>query len=151
MCVCGVVCVCLGRDCESKRERAAVARCVVSLVSLFLQWLLALHVRTTRAHTRLVLLKHTHVYIHRGVNNNFLRNTFHPVAIMYNDTSPLENMHAAEALRLSLSLGDRNPFNVLSDTDFVRLRATVIQLVLHTVRLLCLPPPQTSPVALDWV
>ena len=70
---------------------------------------------------------------------------------MYNDTSPLENMHAAEALRLSLSLGDRNPFNVLSDTDFVRLRATVIQLVLHTVRLLCLPPPQTSPVALDWV
>ena len=41
-----------------------------------------------------------HDYEHGGLNNDFLIKTYHPLAITYNDQSPLENHHAAAAARL---------------------------------------------------
>jgi hypothetical protein len=38
---------------------------------------------------------------HPGVNNNFLIHTQQDLAIIYNDISPLENMHVATAFQVS--------------------------------------------------
>ena len=68
---------------------------------------------------------------HPGVNNAFLISTFHPLAITYNDSSPLENMHVAFAFRLMQCAG----FDALSGLDGERrwsFRSTVIKMVLGT-------------------
>jgi len=41
-----------------------------------------------------------HDFQHGGVNNDFLVKTFHPLAMTYNDISPLENHHLASAAML---------------------------------------------------
>ena len=41
-----------------------------------------------------------HDFEHLGVNNDYLIKTFHPLAVMYNDQSPLENHHLAAAVRV---------------------------------------------------
>ena len=42
----------------------------------------------------------THDYEHGGLNNDFLIKTADPLAIQYNDQSPLENHHCAAAAAL---------------------------------------------------
>ena len=41
-----------------------------------------------------------HDYEHRGVNNDFLIKTGDPLALLYNDASPMENHHLAAASTL---------------------------------------------------
>ncbi len=41
-----------------------------------------------------------HDYDHRGVNNQFLVMAGDPLAILYNDVSPMENHHVAAAFTL---------------------------------------------------
>ena len=41
-----------------------------------------------------------HDFEHGGLNNDFLIKTQHPLAIIYNDQSPLENHHVSAASRL---------------------------------------------------
>ena len=41
-----------------------------------------------------------HDYEHRGVNNEFLIRSSDPLALMYNDVSPMENHHLAAAFML---------------------------------------------------
>ena len=43
-----------------------------------------------------------HDFEHLGVNNDYLIKSFHPLAVMYNDISPLENHHLAAAVRVML-------------------------------------------------
>ena len=43
-----------------------------------------------------------HDYDHRGLNNDFLIKTAHPLAITYSDQSPLENHHIAAATMVFL-------------------------------------------------
>ncbi|KAL0017811.1 hypothetical protein WJX77_012263 [Trebouxia sp. C0004] len=43
-----------------------------------------------------------HDFEHGGVNNDFLIKTSHPLAITYNDQSPLENHHHAAAVRVQV-------------------------------------------------
>ena len=42
----------------------------------------------------------THDYEHGGLNNDFLIKTAHPLAVTYNDMSPLENHHLAASVRV---------------------------------------------------
>ena len=41
-----------------------------------------------------------HDFEHGGLNNDFLIKTADPIALMYNDQSPLENHHLASAFRI---------------------------------------------------
>ena len=41
-----------------------------------------------------------HDYDHRGVNNDFLVKTSDPLALLYNDFSPMESHHVAAAMTL---------------------------------------------------
>ncbi len=41
-----------------------------------------------------------HDFEHGGLNNDFLIKTAHPIALIYNDQSPLENHHLAAAFRI---------------------------------------------------
>ena len=41
-----------------------------------------------------------HDYEHRGVNNDFLIKSSDPLALLYNDISPMENHHLASAFML---------------------------------------------------
>lgn len=43
-----------------------------------------------------------HDFQHGGVNNDFLIKTAHPIALTYNDQSPLENHHLATAFQVFL-------------------------------------------------
>lgn len=42
----------------------------------------------------------THDYEHGGLNNDFLIKTSHPLALTYNDQSPLENHHVSASMKL---------------------------------------------------
>lgn len=71
-----------------------------------------------------------HDYEHRGVNNDFLTRISDPLALIYNDRSPMENHHCSASwllLREHNFLGDKMPFKVLE-----KLRKTVIDMVLST-------------------
>lgn len=41
-----------------------------------------------------------HDFEHGGLNNDFLIKTAHPITLIYNDQSPLENHHLAAAFRI---------------------------------------------------
>mmetsp|Transcript_113979 Transcript_113979/g.329229 ORF Transcript_113979/g.329229 Transcript_113979/m.329229 type:complete len:1223 (-) Transcript_113979:8-3676(-) len=68
---------------------------------------------------------------HWGFNNSFLVETCHELAIRYNDTSPLENMHSALLFELA-----RQPrmaiFSELKAAQAKEVRHTCIEAILHT-------------------
>merc|ERR1719161_223272 len=72
---------------------------------------------------------------HPGLNNPFLVETCHELAIRYNDKSPLENMHCARLFDL-VSLGDAAcATNVLGNFEKERyreFRKVAIETILHT-------------------
>lgn len=41
-----------------------------------------------------------HDYQHGGLNNDFLIKSLHPLALLYNDQSPLENHHVSSSARV---------------------------------------------------
>ncbi|DBB07279.1 TPA: hypothetical protein ACH3X3_008783 [Trebouxia sp. C0006] len=74
----------------------------------------------------------THDFEHGGLNNDFLIRTYHPLAICYNDQSPLENHHLAAASRITI-LEFRHVFGALElAEDAVSLRKQIINMVLGT-------------------
>jgi hypothetical protein len=68
---------------------------------------------------------------HFGFNNAFLIETRDDLAMRYNDTSPLENMHCVK-LFLILSQERANMFKRLSQDDYRCIRKTIIDGILHT-------------------
>ena len=79
----------------------------------------------------LLLAAVAHDVGHPGVNNGYLVNTAHPLAVTYNDSSPLENMHAALAFALAAVPG-HNPLAGLSAEDAKAVRADMIHCILGT-------------------
>eukprot|EP01138_Halocafeteria_seosinensis_P005324 gb/GECG01005443.1/.p1 GENE.gb/GECG01005443.1/~~gb/GECG01005443.1/.p1 ORF type:complete len:746 (+),score=71.57 gb/GECG01005443.1/:1-2238(+) len=68
---------------------------------------------------------------HPGVNNAFLVSTSHPLAITYNDSSPLENMHVALAFRI-MQCNGFDALSGLSGEQRWSFRSNAIRIVLGT-------------------
>ena len=73
-----------------------------------------------------------HDYKHPGVNNNFLKETRNSLAIKYNDTSILENMHISESFKLTIDHPECNIFSGLDSETYNQLRKEMISCVLYT-------------------
>lgn len=72
-----------------------------------------------------------HDYLHKGVSNKFLIETASPLAIVYNDLSPMENHHTAAAFHLLFN----EQYNFLENFTKTRsriFRNTIINMVLNT-------------------
>jgi hypothetical protein len=72
-----------------------------------------------------------HDVAHPGITAKHIIATGHPLAIQYNDRSPLENMHIATAFRIWLK-PTNNFTKLMPKTLFKELRRLVIELVLAT-------------------
>ena len=72
-----------------------------------------------------------HDYDHPGVSNNFLIKTRDPLAILYNDQSPLENHHLAAGFEI-LMKDEFNIFAHLEREDQDHARRMMVDLVLAT-------------------
>lgn len=66
----------------------------------------------------------------QGLTNDFLVQTSHPLAMLYNDRAPQENHHAAASL--TLLLGSGGVLSTLPRSNKEKLRKTIIELVLAT-------------------
>jgi high affinity cGMP-specific 3',5'-cyclic phosphodiesterase 9 len=69
---------------------------------------------------------------HRGRNNAFESMTRSELAIRYNDSSPLENHHCAQAFQIALSRGECNIFKNLDAQTFCVLRQRMVAGILST-------------------
>jgi cAMP-specific phosphodiesterase 4 len=68
---------------------------------------------------------------HPGVNNPFLVETMHDMALRYNDKSPLENMHCAQLFTICAD-EKTNVFRGLDATSRKAARKVCIATILHT-------------------
>jgi hypothetical protein len=68
---------------------------------------------------------------HLGMNNGFLLEVQHELALQYNDRSPLENMHCAKLYAI-LAKPENNVFKVLSKEQYKEVRKVCIDTILHT-------------------
>ena len=73
-----------------------------------------------------------HDFKHPGVNNNFLKETKSPLALLYNDVSILENMHLAETFKLINSNDTYNIFDKVDSDIYKQFRKEIISCVLAT-------------------
>jgi len=69
---------------------------------------------------------------HSGLNNPFLIEVSHDLAMRYNDRSPLENMHCATMFQILTSTKGANVFESLRRNDFFECRRLCIEAILHT-------------------
>lgn len=68
---------------------------------------------------------------HLGVNNQYLVETTHDLAVRYNDRSPLENMHCAKLFQIA-SDPEANIFAQLEKDIYKEIRKGMITSILHT-------------------
>merc|ERR1719199_238049 len=68
---------------------------------------------------------------HPGVNNGFLSEVGHELALQYNDRSPLENMHCAKLYSI-VNMPDSNVFVNLTRDQYKEVRKYCIETILHT-------------------
>jgi hypothetical protein len=68
---------------------------------------------------------------HPGVNNDYLVQMQHELAMRYNDTSPLENMHCARLFQL-IREEQSNIFANLPRDRIKEVRAMCVEVILHT-------------------
>lgn len=79
----------------------------------------------------LILAASVHDTNHGGVTNHFLISTSSPLALEYNDCSPLENMHVATAFKI-LNVPANNFMERLSPSTRKEIRRLIIAIVLAT-------------------
>ncbi|GBG23917.1 cAMP-specific 3',5'-cyclic phosphodiesterase [Hondaea fermentalgiana] len=72
-----------------------------------------------------------HDVAHPGVTNSYLVQTWHPLAIRYNDRSPLEMMHASVMFELLQAPG-ANLLRAFPQENLVLLRKIIVSMVLAT-------------------
>jgi hypothetical protein len=68
---------------------------------------------------------------HEGLNNQFLVATSHRLALMYNDKSPLENMHCASLFQI-LADDKSAVFKTVEKLEYKEVRKGMISAILHT-------------------
>eukprot|EP00927_Polykrikos_kofoidii_P009409 TRINITY_DN13926_c0_g1_i1.p1 TRINITY_DN13926_c0_g1~~TRINITY_DN13926_c0_g1_i1.p1 ORF type:complete len:1100 (-),score=130.18 TRINITY_DN13926_c0_g1_i1:76-3375(-) len=68
---------------------------------------------------------------HPGLNNIFLVESSHELALLYNDKSPLENMHCSKLFDL-VAKPTCNIFSQLNKSQLIEVRSTCIEAILHT-------------------
>ncbi|EFJ46379.1 3'5'-cyclic nucleotide phosphodiesterase, partial [Volvox carteri f. nagariensis] len=73
-----------------------------------------------------------HDYGHPGLTGDFLTATSHPLALRYNDRSPLENHHCAAAFELMKGQPSLDITGGMSPGERAAFRKMVIELVLAT-------------------
>ncbi|RQX72415.1 3'5'-cyclic nucleotide phosphodiesterase domain-containing protein [Toxoplasma gondii CAST] len=69
---------------------------------------------------------------HPARTNLFLQNLLHPLSIVYNDVSTLENFHSALLFRILSEIPDSNVFSGLPQETFRIARQNIITLILAT-------------------
>jgi hypothetical protein len=79
----------------------------------------------------LIIASAVHDLDHPGINNNFLVQVQHPMAIMYNDLAVLESHHVARAFEISKMQG-MNIFENMTSDQFKQARKMIISIVLAT-------------------
>jgi hypothetical protein len=79
----------------------------------------------------LIITAICHDIDHPGLNNAFLIETSHELAMRYNDRSPLENMHASRLFDI-LQDEKKNIFETLSRSQFQEVRRQCVDGILHT-------------------
>lgn len=72
-----------------------------------------------------------HDAAHPGVNNQFLIETSHELAVKYNDRAPLENLHCATLFQV-VGEPDANIFAHLDKDTYKDMRKGIIHVILHT-------------------
>jgi len=68
---------------------------------------------------------------HLGVNNQYLVETAHELALKYNDHSPMENMHCATLFQVT-SNPESNVFAHVEKKVYKEMRSGIIAAILHT-------------------
>jgi len=68
---------------------------------------------------------------HPGVNNGFLSEVGHELALQYNDRSPLENMHCAKLYSI-VGNAENNVFQKMTREQYKEARKHCIETILHT-------------------
>eukprot|EP00440_Ansanella_granifera_P036414 gb/GFBE01039513.1/.p1 GENE.gb/GFBE01039513.1/~~gb/GFBE01039513.1/.p1 ORF type:complete len:1034 (+),score=227.02 gb/GFBE01039513.1/:1-3102(+) len=82
-------------------------------------------------HFALLVAAVCHDLGHPGVNNAFLVETSHELAMMYNDRSPLENMSCSKLFAMLKKPGCEL-FGMLSSDQYTQARKVCIDTILHT-------------------
>jgi hypothetical protein len=68
---------------------------------------------------------------HDGMNNAYYVNSEHELALIYNDNSVLENMHASNTLRI-LKKKHTNILENLPAAEYKQMRKVIVSAILHT-------------------
>nr|CEL65403.1 TPA: 3'5'-cyclic nucleotide phosphodiesterase,putative [Neospora caninum Liverpool] len=115
---------------HNEQHGAAVAHMMVFLLRACHVWTMfkPLH------QTAIIVAALVHDVGHFGMNNNYVVNSGHPLAITYNDRSVLENFHSALAFRI-MTMHGTEVFDVaetFSSEDKRDFRKYIIELVLET-------------------
>lgn len=72
-----------------------------------------------------------HDYKHPGIGNSYLINSSHPIALNFNDYSPLENYHVSEAFKVIIRK-EYNIFAKFNPAEFRLIRKRMIESILST-------------------
>jgi len=88
-------------------------------------------VLSTLSQFSLLVAAISHDLGHIGLNNGFLTELQHELAVRYNDRSPLENMHCCKLFELLAQPGV-NVFSSISQEQYRDVRKTIIDVILHT-------------------